>query len=582
LFNEIQNNTFVFQIKLHKKLFLVMKFFKIILLLLLPLFGVALEGFGQNSDCEECRPQNNQRNNFIIQEAYLSDSTGVRLTAQQCNNSVPVSEFWITLNYTSRQELDNVKLLFDLLINNSSGDRIDSLNIEYFVGTVASTSPGQQNSVTIRIDLGSKTFNCSNQVLELLNTRAFWTSNANLNPSGQCGGYAAGLCSNPPLIIIPVGVDGFIYDFDYVLSCVRENEGSIDVTFFVTTLAGGTRPAVIEWEFDVNGNPIDVNPNGGFSYTIFDLDPKDKIIPGLLINNKTSDSLFTIPPIITIPDLFNIESSFTNDDQNVSLAPNGSIVIDDIDPDSGEYLFFWTDEDGNILNSEDPKNLTGLTGGVYSLTMIDQESGVCILYEFILDAIPLPVLFEDMSINFNNSERRIEFNWATSKEWENSHFEVQRSFQNLNNWTVVGKVEGMGFSDEPVHYKFEDKDLPLVGGNLYYRLRQVDYSGTSELTKVLSVRTPGLHFTQGVWRAFPNPTHGEQLKIGLLDRNEYNGERLTFRIIQTTSVSESITVSDEAEMNEILSTMIPKISKGLFVVEIRWGQKVEHIKVLRK
>jgi len=558
-----------------------MKLFKIILLLL-PLFGLALEGFGQNSDCEECRPQNNQRNNFIIQEAYLSNSSGVRLTAEQCNTSGIVSEFWITLNYTSNQSLDNVKLLFDLLINNASGARVDSLNIEYFVGNVARTNAGQQNSVTIRIDLGNKTFNCSNQVLELLNTRAFWTSNANLNPNGPCGGYAPGLCSNPPLVIIPVGVDGFIYDFDYVLSCLREGEERLDITFFITTLVGGNRPLLnIKWTFDVN-DIIITEANGGFSYTIFDLDPKDKIIPGLLINNKTSDSLFTIPPIITIPDLFNIESSFTNDDQNVSLAPNGSIVIDDIDPDSGEYLFFWTDEDGNILNSEDPKNLTGLTGGVYSLTMIDQESGVCILYEFFLNAIPLPVSFEDISINFNNPKRIAEITWTTAKEWENSHFEVQRSFQNLNNWTNIGKVEGMGFSDEPVYYKFEDKDLPLVGGNLYYRLRQVDYSGKSELSKVLSVRTPGLHFTQGVWRAYPNPTNGEQLRIGLLDRSEYNGESLTFRIIQTPSVSESISVSDEAEMNEILSTMIPKISKGLFVVEIRWGQKVEHIKVLNK
>jgi hypothetical protein len=110
----------------------------------------------------------------------------------------------------------------------------------------------------------------------------------------------------------------------------------------------------------------------------------------------------------------------------------------------------------------------------------------------------------------------------------------------------------------------------------------VDFDGKFGYSKVLSVNLPKLHFTQGVWRAYPNPTNGEQLRTGLLDRSEYNGESLTFRIIQTTSVSESISVSDEAEMNEILSTMIPKISKGLFVVEIRWGQKVEHIKVLNK
>ena len=381
-------------------------------------------------------------------------------------------------------------------------------------------------------------------------------------------------------MIIPVGVDGFIYDFDYVINCVEENDGNLDITFFVTTLAGGARPAVIDWSFDVNGDII-TELNGGFSYTLPNLNPGDVITPGLLIN-KLPDNLLTIPSSITVPGLFNIESTTTNNDENISSVPNGSIVIDEIDPVGDEYLYFWTDEDGNILNPADPRNLTGLSEGLYTLTMVNQETGVCITYDFLLNVVPLPVLFGDMSINFINPKRNVEIKWSTTKEWENSHFEVQRSFQNLDNWTVVGKVEGRGFSDEPVYYGFEDKELPLTGGNLYYRLRQIDFSGKSELTKVLSVRIPQLQFTEGVWRAYPNPTNGEILRVSLLDKNAYNGESLTFRIIQATMVSKSISVANEDEMNEIIAAWVPKISRGLFVVEIRWGQKVEHIKVLRK
>ena len=541
-------------------------------------------GFGQagGQDCEECRPQNNQRNNFVIQEAYLSNSSGVRLTAQECNNSAPVNELWITLNYTSRQELDNVKLLFDLFINNASGNRIDSLNIEYFVGTVESTNAGQQKTVTFLIDLGVSTFTCSNQVIELFNTRAFWTSSANLNPNGQCGGYAPGLCSNPPLIIIPVGVDGFIYDFDYVLNCVRENDNSLDVTFFVTTLAGGTRPPVIDWNFLITGKPAITQLNGGFSYTLTDLNPGDVITPSVEINGRSSDNPFTIPSSITVPDLFDIVYTYNDNNPNIGPGPNGSIVITEIDPVEDEYLFFWTDEMGNILNPADPKNLTGLSGGEYTLTMVNQDTGVCITYEFLLNVVPLPVLFGEISINFNNPKRIAEFNWSTAKEWENSHFEIERSEQNIKNFKKIGQVKGMGWTDAVTEYTFEDKNLPISGGMVYYRLKQVDFDGKFEYSKVVAGDLPKLQFTQGVWRAYPNPTNGQQLRIGLLDRNEYSGENLTFRIIQTTTVSKSITVSDESEMNELLTAMIPKIPKGLFVVEIRWGQKVEHIKVLKK
>ncbi len=34
-----------------------------------------------------------------------------------------------------------------------------------------------------------------------------------------------------------------------------------------------------------------------------------------------------------------------------------------------------------------------------------------------------------------------------------------------------------------------------------------------------------------------------------------------------------MTVSTEEKMNEILAAWVPKMSRGLFVVEIRWGQK---------
>jgi len=194
----------------------------------------------------------------------------------------------------------------------------------------------------------------------------------------------------------------------------------------------------------------------------------------------------------------------------------------------------------------------------------------------------LPVEWSEFEVVFSESSKVVSINWETLKEWNNSHFEVQRSYLGIDDWKIIGEVKGMGWTDAVTEYAFEDKNLPISGGMVYYRVKQVDFDGKSEYSSVVSVNLPKLHFTQGVWRAFPNPTNGEQLRIGLLDRNEYMGERLTFRIIQTTAYSPAISVSDEAEMNEILATMIPKIPKGLFVVEIRWGQKVEHIKVLRK
>lgn len=194
----------------------------------------------------------------------------------------------------------------------------------------------------------------------------------------------------------------------------------------------------------------------------------------------------------------------------------------------------------------------------------------------------LPVEYVSLEAEFSVEERQTELTWTTSMERANSHFEVQRSSDGLKSWEVIGNVDGMGWSDAPVDYRFEDVNPSIAGGTIYYRLNQVDFDGTANLSKVLSIKVPGVQFTQGVWRAYPNPTSGEQLRVSLLDKSQYSGEDIAFKIIHPTSISKAVSVTSENEMNEAISQMIRSVPKGVFVFELTWGQKIEHIKVLKK
>ncbi|TVP50826.1 MAG: hypothetical protein EA341_06730, partial [Mongoliibacter sp.] len=194
----------------------------------------------------------------------------------------------------------------------------------------------------------------------------------------------------------------------------------------------------------------------------------------------------------------------------------------------------------------------------------------------------LPVEFLYVQADYNSHSREIILNWATAKEWENSHFEIERSVTGVKDFKKVGEVEGMGWTDQITEYEFVDRQLPLGAKNLLYRLKQVDFNGNFEYSEVVSVRIPGVEFTQGVWRAYPNPTNGSKLRISLMDRSQYEAERLSFRIIHPMFVTPSKTVDTEDEMNQLLEQLALKVPKGIFVVEIQWGQKVEHIKVLKQ
>lgn len=193
----------------------------------------------------------------------------------------------------------------------------------------------------------------------------------------------------------------------------------------------------------------------------------------------------------------------------------------------------------------------------------------------------LPVKFIFQEVLYQSQKRASAISWATATEWDSSHFEIQRSMGAANDFKKIGVVMAMGSKDNITEYEFFDEDIPLFGGTVLYRIKQVDLNETFVFSDVMSIRTPEVEATKGVWRAYPNPTNGEQLRIGLLDRSQYEAEQINFRLIHPTVQSQVTIVASVAEMNEALATMIGQIPKGVFVVEIQWGQKVEHIKVLK-
>ncbi len=73
--------------------------------------------------------------------------------------------------------------------------------------------------------------------------------------------------------------------------------------------------------------------------------------------------------------------------------------------------------------------------------------------------------------------------WRTASELDNSHFEVERSADSRR-WHAIGEVGGQGTSNGIKDYYFKD-ERPLPGSN-YYRLKQVDFDGDFEYSKIVS------------------------------------------------------------------------------------------------
>jgi parallel beta-helix repeat protein len=97
--------------------------------------------------------------------------------------------------------------------------------------------------------------------------------------------------------------------------------------------------------------------------------------------------------------------------------------------------------------------------------------------------------------------------WRTETESENFGFEVQRAVDN-GGFEVLGFEAGSGNSTEARDYRFLDTDASSAGRSLRrYRLRQIDFNGSSVLGPVLEVRSEGveLPLSLAVW---PHPAAG--------------------------------------------------------------------------
>jgi len=89
-------------------------------------------------------------------------------------------------------------------------------------------------------------------------------------------------------------------------------------------------------------------------------------------------------------------------------------------------------------------------------------------------------------LNFSAAQRgnKTILNWSTASEINNDYFSAERSSDGIN-FNELARVKGAGNSTEVNEYSCMDPD-PMDGIN-YYRIRQVDFSGSSEFSGIIAV-----------------------------------------------------------------------------------------------
>jgi hypothetical protein len=140
----------------------------------------------------------------------------------------------------------------------------------------------------------------------------------------------------------------------------------------------------------------------------------------------------------------------------------------------------------------------------------------------------LPVEWLSFDAKLSADERQVDCTWSTASETSNDYFTDERSSDNAE-WQAIGSVPGGGTSSTQLDYHFVDRN-PLNGIS-YYRVRQTDFNGQSDLSEVRAVnrKLGGEGFA-----VYPNPGNGHFMLTGYRDGDfsVYNaaGQRVAFSL----------------------------------------------------
>ncbi len=159
-------------------------------------------------------------------------------------------------------------------------------------------------------------------------------------------------------------------------------------------------------------------------------------------------------------------------------------------------------------------------------------------------------------------DERAVLDWETRTERNADYFEVQKS-EDGTEFAPIGKVSAAGTTNTPQDYQFVDP-TPLFGAT-YYRLRQVDRDGNSELGPVRVVK----RIDKLRYEIFPNPTDAVlQVRLHTLVKDDFT--------LEVIDMQGRVLFTQSYEPSEVLSTEIPisTLPSGQYTLRMRSGTSV--------
>jgi Secretion system C-terminal sorting domain len=159
------------------------------------------------------------------------------------------------------------------------------------------------------------------------------------------------------------------------------------------------------------------------------------------------------------------------------------------------YFVAWVTKEGFRFYAKKPTQ--NASGAGVTLTNLEMMR----IFPFTALAVEL------IDFKGETTKNGVDLTWTTASEKNNNYYDVERSVDGKT-FEKIGQVKGNGTTTAKQSYTFTDNTpLSIL---TYYRLRQVDFDGTSTTSNIISI--PPKDNAKGI-KIYPNPSAASQITL---------------------------------------------------------------------
>lgn len=230
----------------------------------------------------------------------------------------------------------------------------------------------------------------------------------------------------------------------------------------------------------------------------------------------------------------------------------GTMLVDGVEvwsndgPDGHEM--YW-DGSGDLIVAHN------LDGNGHNHTFMDNLT----IENFYYTSLPIELTSFEASATPSNY---VQLDWVTASEVNNDYFVIERSKEG-DDFEIIDTISGAGNSSESISYTYIDKSP--YNGTSYYRLKQVDFDGESEIFDPISIKMSTIEEDYQL-TLYPNPSIGNKVTLSTSNSNftsvvVYNqySQDVSSRLIIIQSDSKTLIIN------------ISELDKGIYFIKTNLG-----------